>query len=129
MHHFGNWVTPAVFRRRWDTHFFVVAADRDAEPVVDGHETVAHEWVSPTRLVEDALSGVRPLLYPTLANVVRLAESSSVADAVAATSVHPVVPIHAQHEDQGERQRIWIPEGLGYSLTEWIVPGTDVGGP
>src|SRR5215204_3759701 len=37
---FSRWITPAQVSIRFDTHFFLVAAPEDAEPVPDGGETV-----------------------------------------------------------------------------------------
>lgn len=120
---FGNWITPVDLPRRWDTHFFLVVADHDAqEAVADGAETIAHEWIEPGRLVEEAERGVHPLVFPTLANVMRLAESSNASEAVAAARSRTVVPVTPISFELDGRRAVSIPHEAGYSLTQYVPP-------
>src|SRR5690606_30104899 len=82
--HFGHWITPVVERRRFDTHFFLARAPQNQLAVPDGAETLSAEWMPPALAVELALSGERPIIFPTMVNLARLAESSSSTEAVAA---------------------------------------------
>lgn len=123
VHPFGNWITPVDRPRRWDTHFFLVIADRDEqEAVADGAETVSHEWIEPGRLVEEAERGVHPLVFPTLANVMRLAESSNASQAVAAAQSRTVVTVTPDSFIVDGRRGVLIPAEAGYALTEYFPP-------
>src|SRR3954453_6660503 len=44
---FSRWITPAMVKIRFDTHFFLVAAPEGAEPEPDGSETVDLGWFTP----------------------------------------------------------------------------------
>ncbi len=120
---FGHWITPAVEVRRFDTHFFLARAPRDQVAVPDGSETLSVEWMSPPRAVELAQSGERPIIFPTMLNLARLAESSSSEEAIATArerppvTVQPVITVEA-----GGGRRITIPVEAGYPLSEWLEP-------
>lgn len=118
--HFGHWITPIEEPRRFDTHFFLAAVDRDTVAEPDGVETVDAEWLSPAHAAELARSGERPIIFPTMVNLLRLAESNSAEEAMAAARVRPrvtVAPIIEVFED-GSR-RVTIPAEAGYSVMEW----------
>jgi 8-oxo-dGTP pyrophosphatase MutT (NUDIX family) len=117
---FGHWITPAAEPRRFDTHFFLAPLPEGQTPVPDGAETLFAEWMPPALAVELALSGERPIIFPTMVNLARLAESGSSAAAIAAarerprTTVQPNVVVEAD----GIR-RLTIPAEAGYPVTEW----------
>jgi 8-oxo-dGTP pyrophosphatase MutT (NUDIX family) len=117
---FGHWITPVAEPRRFDTHFFLAPLPDGQAPVPDGAETLFAEWMPPALAVELALSGERPIIFPTMVNLARLAESGSSAAAIAAarerprTTVQPNVVVEAD----GIR-RLTIPAEAGYPLTEW----------
>jgi 8-oxo-dGTP pyrophosphatase MutT (NUDIX family) len=118
--HFGHWITPLQEPKRFDTHFFLAAVDRDTVAEPDGVETLAAEWLPPARAAELALSGERPIIFPTMLNLLRVAESDSVAAAIAAARARPrvtVAPVMDVFED-GTR-RLTIPAEAGYSVLEW----------
>ncbi len=118
--HFGHWITPVEEPRRFDTHFYLAVVDREAVAEPDGVETLAAEWLSPAHAAELAQSGARPIIFPTMLNLMRLAESASSAEAIDAARARPratVAPIMELFED-GTR-RVTIPADSGYSVLEW----------
>lgn len=121
--HFGHWITPTIESRRFDTHFFLAPVPRDAVAVPDGAETLSADWMSPTRAVELALSGERPIIFPTMVNLARLAESSNSAEAIAAARARPPVTVQPEITVETEgRRRITIPIEAGYPQSEWTEP-------
>jgi len=118
--HFGHWVTPVSEPRRFDTNFYLAAVQRDEVAVPDGSETIDAEWLAPSHGAELAQSGTRPIMFPTMLNLLRLAESNNTAEAIAAAQARPlftVAPVMERTED-GSR-RVTIPADSGYSLLEW----------
>ncbi len=119
--HFGHWITPTIESRRFDTHFFLAEAPRDQVAVPDGTETLSVEWMPPARAVEFAVSGERPIIFPTMVNLARLAESSSSAEAIAKARERPPVTVQPEITvETGGGRRITIPLDAGYPVTEWL---------
>ena len=118
--HFGHWITPPEEPRRFDTHFYLAVVGRDVIAEPDGRETLTAEWMVPAHAAELAQSGERPIIFPTMVNLLRLAESANAQEAIAAALVRPrvtVAPIMELLAD-GTR-RVTIPEESGYSVLEW----------
>lgn len=118
--HFSHWITPPEEPRRFDTYFYLATVGRDAVAVPDGAETVTAEWFAPQHAAELAQSGKRPIIFPTMLNLLRLAESSSAAEAVAAALARPRVTVTPAMEllDDGTR-RVTLPADSGYPVLEW----------
>ena len=118
--HFGHWITPLEEPRRFDTHFYVAVVDRDAVAEPDGVETLTAEWLPPAHAAELAQSGERPIIFPTMLNLLRLAESDSAAGAIEAAQSRPRVTVTPTMEllPDGYR-RVTIPAEAGYSVLEW----------
>ena len=114
---FGRWVTPATVAKRYDTHFFIAAASAPFEPAVDGHEIVAAHWLEPREVIARSEGGDRSILFSTLANLHLLAESRSVAQALAAAAARPVIPAHPRREERDDEIWVSIPESCGYPLS------------
>lgn len=118
--HFGHWITPNVEAKRFDTYFFLAAAGRECVAVPDGVETLGAEWLAPARAVELARSGKRPIIFPTMLNLLRLAESQSTAEAIAAARARPHFTVAPAVEMLGDgSSRITIPPEAGYPVLEW----------
>jgi hypothetical protein len=79
---------------------------------------VGFEWAAPGELVERAAAGERSILFPTLMNLRRLAESSDTASALAAADARPVVRVEPIARREHGRTIITIPEESGYGVTE-----------
>ena len=118
--HFGHWITPQEEPRRFDTHFFLAAVGRDAVAEPDGVETLAAEWLPPGLAAELAQSGERPIIFPTMVNLLRVAESENAAEAIAAARARPrvtVAPVMQVFENG--TSHLSIPAETGYSILEW----------
>lgn len=112
---FAHWVTPEVSPKRFDTHFFIAAAPAEQVAVHDGSEAVDSFWARPADALADCEQRRRTIIFPTLANLALLAQSASVADALAAARNRPplrILPTLAQRAD-GKRVPTLPPEA-GY---------------
>ena len=122
MHPFSHWITPAVSSRRFDTHFLLARAPSGQQPIADGGETVALEWASPAEAVRRAETDAQSIMFPTLLNLMRLAESADSAAAIAAArSRTPVTVMPTVVVRDGARVAV-IPAEAGYGITEHPAP-------
>ncbi|MBG6120144.1 MULTISPECIES: NUDIX hydrolase [unclassified Sphingobium] len=118
--HFAHWITPEKAPKRFDTHFYLLAAPDCDHACSDGAETVALEWRGP----RDVLDAEPALPFATRLNLTRLAESDSLAHALEAASARPrftVLPQFVQREDGAF---VCIPAEAGYGITETARTGT-----
>jgi 8-oxo-dGTP pyrophosphatase MutT (NUDIX family) len=119
---FAHWVTPEQEPRRFDTHFFIARMPSEQVAVSDGGETVDIDWMNPTAAVARTAAGDRSIIFPTLMNLSRLAESDDTSTALAAAASRPHFTVRPQivTKDDGSRM-IVIPDEAGYALTEYPV--------
>jgi 8-oxo-dGTP pyrophosphatase MutT (NUDIX family) len=87
---FSHWTTPALRMKRYATWFFVAEAP-PGQVAVDGSEITAHAWLSPSSALEARAAGEIELAPPTFASLMRLAESSTVAEVLSEALVAPYV--------------------------------------
>jgi 8-oxo-dGTP pyrophosphatase MutT (NUDIX family) len=121
--HFGHWITPEAAPRRFDTHFLLAQAPAEQRAVPDGAETVELEWASPTEVIERAKTDAQSIMFPTLLNLMRLAESADSATALAAAhgrTRFTVLP-EVETRDDGTMVVV-IPADAGYEITEHPFP-------
>ena len=78
----GRWVTPLGAPIRFDTHFFIVEAPADWEPIPDEREVDGCYWSSASDALTQLGSGTIAMAPPTVEMLQRLAEFPSVALAV-----------------------------------------------
>jgi 8-oxo-dGTP pyrophosphatase MutT (NUDIX family) len=114
MRPFAHWITPAGAPKRFDTHFFLVAAPSGAEGVCDGKETVRAEWVKPAEIGRWGIEKQRQMMLPTRANLHRLAESKNVASALKAARDRPLVTVQPVPALRDGRRIVSIPADAGY---------------
>jgi 8-oxo-dGTP pyrophosphatase MutT (NUDIX family) len=115
--HFAHWVTPVFMPKRFDTHFYLVAAPPDQLAVHDGGESVDSVWTRPADAEAERAAGRRTIIFPTLMQVRKLGRSRSVADAIAAATAAPVVRVLPQVEERGGEKMLVIPVEAGYDVT------------
>jgi 8-oxo-dGTP pyrophosphatase MutT (NUDIX family) len=115
---FAHWITPEFMPRRFDTHFFLVAAPADQVAVHDGGESVDSMWIAPGEAVAAAEQGRHTIVFPTLMNLKKLGRSRNVAEALAAAQRAPIVTVLPElaHTDAGPVMR--LPAEAGYDLVE-----------
>jgi 8-oxo-dGTP pyrophosphatase MutT (NUDIX family) len=120
---FGHWITPLAEARRFDTHFFLAPAPAGQLAVSDGVETVGVEWIAPAHAVALAARGELPIIFPTLMNLARLAESGDSDAAITAARVRSPFTVQPVIETGRDGSRvITIPAEAGYSATTFPPP-------
>lgn len=117
---FAHWTTPKVRPKRFDTAFFLAPLPDGQDGFHDGSESLDSMWIDPAVAVTDAEAGRRPMMFPTRANLQRLSESRTVAEALAKARTVPVVPIQPEASRTADGEVVSIPEGLGYSFTRMV---------
>jgi 8-oxo-dGTP pyrophosphatase MutT (NUDIX family) len=115
---FAHWITPSFMPKRFDTHFFLVPAPRDQVAAHDGEESVDSVWIAPAQAVDDARARRRPIIFPTLRNLIKLARATSVADAIERARREPIVTVLPTVGRGAGGPVIRIPAEAGYDITE-----------
>ncbi len=119
---FAHWITPVESPRRFETHFFLVAAPEGHAAVHDGREAVRSLWTTPHGLIAEAEAGRQVLVPATRLNLEMLGESRTVADAMAAARSRRIVSVTPVLSKAEGGMRISIPPEAGYRTTEVFIP-------
>ena len=115
---FAHWITPAFMPKRFDTHFYLVPAPPDQVAAHDGEESVDSLWISLEQAIADARAKRRMIIFPTLRNLIKLARSASVAEAIERARSEPVVTVLPTVGRGENGPVIRIPVEAGYDLSE-----------
>jgi len=119
---FAHWITPEGLPKRFDTHFFLVAAPVGQRGAHDGSESVDGLWIAPRQALQDAAAGRRTLVFATELNLKKLARHATVAEAVAATAATPIVTVMPKVIARTATTRtLQIPAAAGYGVSEVVV--------
>ncbi len=120
---FAHWITPEGLPKRFDTHFFLVAAPVVQLGAHDGSESVEGLWIRPQQALDEAEARVRTLVFATQLNLKKLTRYGTVADAVAATRESRIVTVMPRMlERTAAGRKLQIPAEAGYGVTEVLVP-------
>jgi 8-oxo-dGTP pyrophosphatase MutT (NUDIX family) len=113
--HFAHWVTPKMMPKRFDTHFFVAAAPEGHAGAHDGHESVDSVWIMP----EDAIADRKRwnVIFPTKLNLMKLAQSKTPEEAIAAAKKAPPLMVEPWMEKTPDGQILRIRDDAGYEQT------------
>ena len=122
---FAHWVTPDMMPKRFDTHFFIACAPDDHVLLHDGHESVDSVWISPQQVLAEAASGQRTVIFPTLRNIEKLAESATVQAAISAARDSAIVTVTPWTEKREDGVWLRIPVEAGYRTSEERMPARD----
>jgi 8-oxo-dGTP pyrophosphatase MutT (NUDIX family) len=123
---YAHWITPEGLPKRFDTHFFLVAAPVEQLGAHDGSEAVEGLWIRPAQALADAAARRRTLVFATQLNLQRLTRFATVAEAVAATRAAPVVTVMPRVVNRTATSRtLQIPAEAGYGVSE-VVIGTHI---
>ncbi|MXO85906.1 NUDIX domain-containing protein [Altererythrobacter aurantiacus] len=116
---FARWLPRGITAHRvFDTWFYLAdTGTGNVEITVDATENTRLFWVSAQAALDMAESGEISIIFPTRRNLERLAQFDSYAAAKAQAERIPVRTITPQTVQIGDRQRLTIPEGLGYPIT------------
>ncbi len=115
--HFAHWITPLFMPKRFDTHFYLVAAPPDQLAIHDGGESVDSVWTRPADAEAERAAGRRTIIFPTLMQVRKLGRSRDVAAAIAAANSAPIVSVLPHVEERGGEKMLVIPAEAGYDVT------------
>ncbi|MFP3942638.1 MAG: NUDIX hydrolase [Alphaproteobacteria bacterium] len=111
---FAHWITPEFMPKRFDTHFFLAEAPGEHVAIHDGGESVDSVWIHPQRALAEAEAGKWTIIFPTRMNLVKLARSGSVAEAMASARASPVVCVEPWIEQTEDGPVLCISEEAGY---------------
>lgn len=119
--HFGHWITPAWAPRRFDTHFFLVAAPDGQSVDLDVGESASALWTRPADMLAEIEAGKRTLVAVTRFTLELLATYGGVAEAIAAARQRPVVTVQPIRETGPDGTlMLRIPRHAGYP--RWEMP-------
>lgn len=71
---FSQWITPPIYPRRYNAHFYVAQASADEIAAADAFETHDGVWITPPAALEAERRGEFRMVYPTIKHVERLAQ-------------------------------------------------------
>ena len=111
---FSRWITPAVVKIRFDTHFFLAAAPKGANPVVDGTEIVDFVWHAPQSALDAYGRDQLPLVFPTIKHLEQFADFESADALIAHAARQTVEPVEPRVLIEGEVARVLLPGEPGY---------------
>ncbi len=111
---FSRWITPAVVKIRFDTHFFLAAAPEGATPVVDGSEIVDLAWHTPQSALDAYGRDELPLVFPTIKHLEQFAVFETADALINHAAQQTVEPIEPRVLFEGELARVLLPGEPGY---------------
>jgi len=120
---FAHWITPEFMPKRFDTHFFLVAAPPDHLAAHDGFESVDSLWTTIPSAVELEKTGQRTIIFPTLENMKKLGRSHRVIDALENARRDTIVTVLPRFsKDPDGTLMMVIPEEAGYDTVRAPLP-------
>lgn len=115
---FSRWRPPFNERRVFDTRFYIGQCDgHDHIVEVDATENRHLFWATAGQTLAMADEGKVKLIFPTRRNLERLAQFTSIADAVAHCARYPSSMIMPFIEEREGEPHLCIPDDLGYPIT------------
>jgi 8-oxo-dGTP pyrophosphatase MutT (NUDIX family) len=111
---FARWIAPEQVSVRFDTWFFAAGAPPEAEPSVDGSECVDARWLRPADALAAHSRGELLLVFPTIKNLERLGETSSVAETLDAARRLPIVTTQPRVVVREGDAHVLLPGEPGY---------------
>ncbi|MBR0987975.1 NUDIX hydrolase [Bradyrhizobium liaoningense] len=115
---FAHWITPEAMPKRFDTHFYLVAAASAQQAVYDGLEVTNAEWTAPAEALRLGRAKERIVGFPTRLNLQLLAESHSVNEALSCARKRPVVTVESRIEQRAGGRVLTIRQDAGYGAVE-----------
>jgi 8-oxo-dGTP pyrophosphatase MutT (NUDIX family) len=115
---FAHWITPEFMPKRFDTHFYLVAAPPDQVALHDGRESVDSTWIAPTAALADADAGRCTIIFPTRLNLMKLARSRRIEDALCAARAEEIVTVMPRVERTEAGAVLHIPAEAGYDVVD-----------
>ncbi len=100
--------------KRFDTHFFLAEAPAGHGALHDGAESVDSVWINPARALAEAEAGCWTIIFPTRMNLIKLARSATVPEAMRAARASAIVCVEPWIEDTEDGPVLCISEEAGY---------------
>lgn len=123
---FAHWITPEVMPKRFDTWFFLARAPEGQIGVHDGSESVESEWLGAQAALDAWEAKQRVIVFATRMQLVKLARSKTVDEALQASAKDPIVDVMPVLDKVSfSEPHLRIPAEAGYGVTE--VPLSRVG--
>jgi 8-oxo-dGTP pyrophosphatase MutT (NUDIX family) len=117
--HFAHWITPKkIFPKRFDTHFFIVAAPAGHLALHDGREAVDSLWTTPGGAIAEYKAGQKNVVFATRLNLSKLGRSDTVAGALAAAAADTIVTVLPELGETDDGPVLRIPMEAGYNVHE-----------
>ncbi len=111
---YAHWITPDMMPRRYDTHFYLAMSPASHEARHDGSESVDSIWINPARALAEAIEGTWTIIFPTRMNLLKLARSQSVMEALERAMAERIVTVKPWIEDREGTKVLCIPSDAGY---------------
>lgn len=124
LHHFAHWITPKESPKRFDTHFYIVAAPDSQHAEKDGGEAVSLAWVTPTAVLKKQELGEVRLMLPTEMNLRLLADVPNLYQALKMAKERPILPVTPEPFSREGKNWFRIPSAAGYGVSE--IPCADM---
>ena len=91
--YWAHWVTPEGQPRRYDTRFFVTRAPRNQTAGHDDYELTNSAWVTAGEALEHGRRKEWMIIFPTIRNLMKLAQFDTAAAAIAAVEAQEEFPV------------------------------------
>ncbi len=115
--YFARWRPDHQRVRTFDTHFFLARLPAGAgTATVDATENVRLLWATAHQLLADADASRVTIIYPTRRNLERLAQFTTIDDALSDTAAREVRTITPFIEDRDGVRHLCIPDDFGYPV-------------
>jgi len=114
----AHWIAPVHLPVRFSTRFFLAKTPPGQAANHDGSEAVGSIWATPQRAIADADRGTYFIMFPTRMNLLRLAESNTVSDAIRSAKSLDLVTIMPVIKQGKTGPVLSIPQGVGYRVTK-----------
>jgi 8-oxo-dGTP pyrophosphatase MutT (NUDIX family) len=111
---FSRWITPAMVKIRFDTHFFLAEMPDDQDVAIDGRECVDFRWSTPQDALDAHRRGELLLVFPTIKHLEQLSCFPSADTLLEHTRGREVVPVEPKVLGAGEEARVVLPGEPGY---------------
>jgi 8-oxo-dGTP pyrophosphatase MutT (NUDIX family) len=111
---FSRWITPAMVKIRYDTHFFLAAVPDGAEARADGSECVDLGWFTPQGAIDAYERGEILLVFATIKTLEQLGRFATADELLEFASGREVEPVEPQVIPDGPTARIVLPGEPGY---------------
>ena len=111
---FSRWITPALVKIRFDTHFFLAAVPEATEAKPDGSETVDLGWFTPQGALDAYARDEILLVFPTIKTLEGLSGFGTADELLAFARDRTVEPVEPRVVGDGPSARIVLPGEAGY---------------